>query len=153
MTSSAPRSWLALPRPPRPPVMCVDDDVNVVLTVQRILAGRFDVTAIVGGRSALEAVCKATTPFAAVIADIRMPDLPGIALMQCIRRVSPETVRVLLTAYPDRDSTLAAIEHGDVFRILVKPASPDLIVATMEAAVRRHYGQRAPECGAEAETA
>lgn len=151
MTSSAPRSWLALPRPPRPPVLCVDDDVSVVLTVRRILAGRFDVTAVVGGRAALEAVCKATTPFAAVISDIRMPDLPGIALMQCIRRVSPETGRILLTAYPDRESTIAGVEHGDVFRILVKPASPDLLIATTESAVRRYYGRRAPEGGTEAE--
>lgn len=139
--SSAPRSWLDLPRAARVRVLCVDDDVNVVLTVQRILAGRFDVTAVVGGRAALEAVRTADAPFAVVVSDIRMPDLPGIALMQCIRQLAPATVRVLLTAYPDRETLLAAMEHGDVYRVLVKPCTPDLLVATVDAAVRLHEAQ------------
>jgi DNA-binding NtrC family response regulator len=136
--SSTPHSWLTLPRPARERVLCVDDDVKVVLTVQRILAGRYDVSAIVGGAAALEAVRTSDSPFAAVIADIRMPDLSGIALLQCVRRIAPMTMRVLLTAYPDRDSVAAAAEHCDVYRVLVKPCPPDLLVSTVEGAVRRH---------------
>lgn len=138
MRSSAPTTWLNPPRAPRPRVLCVDDDVNVVLTIRRILGGRFDVTPAVGGRAGLETVRAATEPFAAVVSDIRMPDLPGIALMHQIRQIAPRTVRILLTAYPDRESTLAAIEHGDVFRILVKPCPPDLLIATVTAAVEQH---------------
>lgn len=139
MYRSTPRSWLSLPKPARDRVLCVDDDVNVVLTVQRILTGRFDVTAIVGGSAALEAIRTAEAPFAAIVSDIRMPDLPGIALMQCVRQLAPATVRVLLTAYPDRESALAAVDLGDVYRILVKPCSPDLLMATVDSAVRRHH--------------
>lgn len=142
---STPRSWLILPRPARERVLCVDDDVSVVLTVQRILAGRFDVTAVVGGNAALEAVRTAESPFAAIVADIRMPDLPGIALMQCVRQIAPATARVLLTAYPDRESVVAAAEHGDVYRILAKPCAPDLLLSTVGGAVRQHREQCATE--------
>lgn len=142
MRSSVPKTWLNIPRAQRPPVLCVDDDVGVVLTLDRILSGRFNVTAATGGLEALEAVRNAKTPFAFVISDIRMPDLGGIALMQCVRKLAPTTVRILHTAYPDRESTQAAIEHGGVFRILVKPCNLDLIVATAEAALREHVVQR-----------
>lgn len=145
MYRSTPRSWLTLPKPARERVLCVDDDVNVVLTVQRILAGRFDVTAIVGGTAALETIRTAESPFAAIVADIRMPDLSGIALLQCVRQIAPATVRVLLTAYPDRESVSAAAEHGDVYRILAKPCAPDLLLSTVEGAVRRHCELRTPE--------
>lgn len=138
MRTSAPSTWLNPPRPPRPRVLCVDDDVNVVLTIRRILGGRFEVTPVVGGRAGLEAVRTAAEPFAVVVSDIRMPDLPGIALMQQLREIAPATVRILLTAYPDRESTIAAIEHGGVFRILVKPCAPDLLISTVAAAVEQH---------------
>jgi len=147
--SSTPHSWLALPKSARERVLCVDDDVNVVLTVQRILSGRFDVTAVVGGAPALEALRTAESPFAVIVADIRMPDLSGIALLQCVRRMTPSTTRVLLTAYPDRESVSAAAEYGDVYRILAKPCSPDLLVSTVEGAVRRHHELRAAESAAE----
>ena len=149
MYSSTPHSWLALPKSARERVLCVDDDVNVVLTVQRILSGRFDVTAVVGGAPALEALRTAESPFAVIVADIRMPDLSGIALLQCVRRMTPSTTRVLLTAYPDRESVAAAAEHGDAYRILAKPCSPDLLVSTVEGAVRRHRELRAAESAAE----
>lgn len=148
MYRSAPRPWLTLPKPARERVLCVDDDVNVVLTVQRILAGRFDVTAVVGGNAALEAVRAAESPFAAIVADIRMPDLSGIALLQCVRRLAPSTMRVLLTAYPDRDSVVAAAEHGGVYRVLAKPCTPDLLLSTVEGAARRHCELRSHEFGA-----
>lgn len=138
MYSSTPHSWLTLPKPARERVLCVDDDVKVVLTVQRILAGRYDVTAVVGGTAALETVRTVQSPFAAIVSDIRMPDLSGIALLQCVRRIAPMTMRVLLTAYPDRDSVAAAAEHCDVYRVLAKPCEPDLLVATVAGAVRRH---------------
>lgn len=138
MPGSTPSTWLTPPRAPRPRVLCVDDDVNVVLTIRRILGGRFDVTPVVGGRAGLEAVRAAAEPFAAVVSDIRMPDLPGIALMQMLREIAPNTVRILLTAYPDRESTIAAIEQGEVFRILVKPCAPDLLLNTVSAAVEHH---------------
>ena len=145
MYSSTPHSWLTLPKPARERVLCVDDDVNVVLTVQRILSGRFDVTAVVGGAPALEALRAAESPFAVIVADIRMPDLSGIALLQCVRRMTPSTTRVLLTAYPDRESVAAAAEHGDVYRILAKPCPPHLLLSTVEGAVRRHCELRAAE--------
>jgi len=145
MYRSTPRSWLTLPKPARERVLCVDDDVNVVLTVQRILAGRYDVTALVGGNAALEAVRTAESPFAVIVADIRMPDLPGLALMQCVRQLAPATTRVLLTAYPDRESVTAALAYGDVYRILAKPCTPDLLLATVDGAVRRHCELRAAE--------
>ena len=143
MYSSTPHSWLNLPKPARERVLCVDDDVKVVLTAQRILAGRYDVSAVVGGTAGLETVRTAQSPFAAIVADIRMPDLSGIALLQCVRRIAPMTMRVLLTAYPDRDSVAAAAEHCDVYRVLAKPCHPDLLVSTVEGAVRRHCELRA----------
>lgn len=149
MYSSTPHSWLTLPKAARERVLCVDDDVNVVLTVQRILSGRFDVTAVVGGAAALEALRTADAPFAAVVADIRMPGLSGIALLQCVRQMAPATMRILLTAYPDRESVAAAAEHGDVYRVLVKPCPPDLLVSTVEGAVRRHCELRTAESGTE----
>lgn len=138
MRSSAPTTWLTPTRAPRPRVLCVDDDVNVVFTIRRILGGRFDVTPAVGGRAGLEAVRTAAEPFAVVVSDIRMPDLPGIALMKMLRELAPDTVRILLTAYPDRESTIAAIEQGEVFRILVKPCAPDRLISTVAAAVEQH---------------
>ena len=62
-----------------------------------------------------------------VLADIRMPGLDGIELLQRIRRLDPQARVILMTGYADVDTAIEAINHGacGYFR---KPVDmPDLV--------------------------
>jgi two-component system response regulator PhcR len=56
-----------------------------------------------------------------LVTDFRMPGRHGDELLREIARDYPHIVRVLVTAYADKDALLDALASGEVFRILEKP--------------------------------
>ena len=121
----------------RPRILIVDDDVQLLDALQRMLRPRFEVTVATDSKEALRVVV-AEEPFAVVIADLRMPGMDGVSLLFCIRQVAPDTVSVLLTGHADLEAATAAVNHGDAFRLLTKPCNPAVLFRALEASVERH---------------
>lgn len=59
--------------------------------------------------------------FALLVTDYRMPVRDGLKLLQIAQRDYRHMVRLLITAYAEKDVAIAAINQGSVFRILEKP--------------------------------
>ena len=72
-----------------------------------------------------------------VLADTVLPDGTGLALLHEVRRIQPDTMRVLLTAPAGLGTALDAMEHGDVYRFLVKPWDGVELRGVIRAAVDR----------------
>jgi hypothetical protein len=72
------------------------------------------------------------------MSDMRMPVMDGAAFLKTIRRLYPETARILLTGEPGRDAAVSAVNEGQIFRFLTKPCSPEHVRAAVEAAVAYH---------------
>ena len=114
-----------------PALIAVDDDVNVLAAVERDLrkryADRYRVLRADSGAAALELLAqleKRSTSVALVLSDQRMPRMSGVELLAEVARMSPETKRVLLTAYADTDAAIKAINDARVDHYLVKPWDP-----------------------------
>jgi putative nucleotidyltransferase with HDIG domain len=122
---------------PRPRLLIVDDDENLLASLKRTLERGYEVFTAVGGADALGAI-DALGPFTAIISDLKMPGMDGVELLSRVERLSPDTIRVLLTGYADLDAALDAVNQGHVFRILTKPCPPEAVVMAAEAAVRQH---------------
>ena len=58
---------------------------------------------------------------AVLLSDHRMPGDDGVRLLTQVRERHPHIVRLLFTAYADKDMALAAVNLGQVQRILEKP--------------------------------
>lgn len=123
---------------PRPPVLCVDDDSDVLAAVKRALRRDFEVTAVLGGLEGLRTVWEAETPFHVILSDLRMPAMSGLGLLQCVREAAPNTVRILLTGYAETAAAVAAVNAADVFLYLSKPFNPVELVAAVTAGCKRH---------------
>jgi DNA-binding NtrC family response regulator len=118
-----------------PRVLLVDDEVNVLEGLRRSLRPFFDVTLANGAQEALNLVAT-QGPFEVIVSDMRMPGMDGITLLASIRRLFPNTVRVLLTGYGDMNSIIAAVNEGNVFRFLSKPCPPWALTRALEDSVR-----------------
>lgn len=123
---------------PLPSVLCVDDDAAVLRAAQRVLSPRFAVTTALSPAEALSIAQQAPTPFAVVVADLQMPGLSGIGLLQCIRQLSPETVRVLLSGNADLRAAVDAVNAGEIYRFITKPYEPEHLVAMVSEASAHH---------------
>ena len=132
-------SW---PRPPRPAtelplILVVDDEPTVLETLCHQLGTDFQVATAIGGPQAL-AILEQTGPYAAVISDMRMPDMDGLQLFAEVAAGYPDIVRVLHTAAADVETALAAINTGGIFRFLRKPCPTAELRRTARDAVERH---------------
>ena len=116
-------------------ILAIDDEVNMLRALERILRSRFDLTIAESPDTAISIVEAEETPFAVAISDLQMPGMNGIQLLCRIRERAPETVRVLLTGYADVRTAISAVNDGNVFRFLSKPVNPPLLIKTLEAAV------------------
>lgn len=70
-----------------------------------------------------------------VITDFRLPDATGIDLITHIKRETPDTEVILMTAYGSLDITIEAIKRG-AYYYLEKPYTPDVLCALVERALQ-----------------
>jgi response regulator RpfG family c-di-GMP phosphodiesterase len=118
-------------------ILCVDDEPAVVSGLARMLRRHYDVTTAGSGLSGL-AIIDNEGPFAAIISDLQMPGINGITFLARARTVAPATTRVLLTGRADLEVALAAVNTGQVFRFLCKPAAHDDLLNALQAAVTQY---------------
>ena len=121
----------------RPRILCVDDEPAVLDGLRRRLRDRFEVRVATSGAAGLAALAD-DGPFAVVVSDMRMPAMDGAVFLQHVRERAADTVRILLTGYGDVESLAAAVNQGNIFRLLTKPCPPDVLRATLDAGVRLH---------------
>ncbi|MGR9090980.1 MAG: response regulator [Gammaproteobacteria bacterium] len=109
---------------PSEKILCVDDQPEIIDLLNRHLHDSYDCHFAGSGAEALSAIDTAG-PFAVVIVDYSMPNMDGITLLGEIRKRSPDTVPLMLTAYGDIDVAIAALHQGNIFRFLRKPWESD----------------------------
>jgi CheY-like chemotaxis protein len=134
--------------PAAPAVLLIDDEGCIRACVSRILerAG-YRVTTAASGTEGLERV--RTESFAAVICDLSMPGLSGIALFDQIQRAAPSLSGRILVASGDLGhiETTIFLERTGTPALLKPYASSDLIGALDRicAVPARPLGQESPD--------
>jgi len=97
----------------QPRALVVDDEAVVRRLCGRIMQGLgYQTLTMSHGLEALKAVEE--HPFEIVITDLRMPDLDGIQLLKSIKKISPTTDVIVITAYATLDNAIEAMKEGAV---------------------------------------
>jgi two-component system, NtrC family, response regulator HydG len=109
-----------MPRePPRPRVLVVDDERAMAEMVADGLADRgYDATPLASSDEALR--CLREGGLDALVTDLRMPHVDGLALLAEARRTSPDLPVIVMTAYGAVDSAIESIRRG-ASHYLTKP--------------------------------
>src|SRR3954467_3773004 len=118
-------------REPRPAILGVDDEPAVLAAVARDLrrgfGERYRILRATSGAEALDTLREMRTrgdQVALLIADQRMPGMPGTDYLVEARKLVPDAKRVLLTAYADTSAAIAAINDVALDYYLLKPWDP-----------------------------
>src|SRR5712691_5447654 len=117
-----------------PKILLVDDDKDLLqLIAMRLSASGYAVTAVESGEAALAALAVARPQ--AVVTDLRMQGMDGMALVDAIHRDSPSLPVVILTAHGTIPEAVTATRRG-VFSFLTKPFEPKVLLETVAEAMR-----------------
>ncbi|MBX3197744.1 MAG: response regulator [Labilithrix sp.] len=122
---------------PRPKLLVVDDEPQILEALARGLRGSYDVRTATSGEIGLQILAR-EDDVAIVMSDMRMPSMNGTVFLARARASAPNAVRLLLTGQADMDDAIGAINEGHIFRFLKKPCPPDLMRATLGDAAEQH---------------
>jgi response regulator RpfG family c-di-GMP phosphodiesterase len=101
-------------------VLVVDDELSILHVLQRTLeTAGYQVTACTDPFRALEHLKEGT--YQVLSADYMMPGMTGSEFLAQARTIQPKTLRILVTAASDFSAAVAAVNDGEIFRILSKP--------------------------------
>src|SRR5919199_568783 len=122
---------MATERERRPAIVAVDDEPAVLAAVARDLrrgfGARYRILRATSGPEALDLLRQLRArgdQVAMLIADQRMPGMPGTDYLVEARTIVPDAKRVLLTAYADTEAAIAAINEVALDYYLLKPWDP-----------------------------
>ncbi|TCW80446.1 nitrogen regulation protein NR(I) [Burkholderia sp. SRS-46] len=125
------------------PIWIVDDDQSIRWVLEKALArDSFATKSFANVRDALSALDHETPQV--LVSDIRMPGGSGLELLQAMHERMPGLPVIIMTAFSDLDSAVAAFQGG-AFEYLAKPFDVDKAVELIRRAVEESLRGGVPE--------
>lgn len=122
-------------------VLLVDDEENILSSLRRVLRNEpYDVQIASGGELALQMLQE--RPFDLVISDARMPGMDGATLLAEVQKHWPASMRILLTGYADINTTIRAINQGQIYRYISKPWEDEELRLILRQALAFQHSER-----------
>lgn len=125
-----------------PTVLIVDDnDLVRNLVVTLLKKSGFDVLSAASGQAAIDLVGRENPAIDCAVVDMSMPEVSGDQVVLSLRRSSPNTKVLLMSAYPEGQlaSRVAAI---GVDKYLQKPFNADDLLAALRALLQGTTGRK-----------
>src|SRR5437667_6336352 len=123
-------------------VLIVDDELAVLQALPRALRLRMDGVTVDTAHSAGVALDRiAARDYDAIVADIRMPGMDGLALLAEIRTRRPDTPTLMITAHGENDLVVGAL-RGGACDFIPKPIDRDYFIAALHRAMETREARR-----------
>ena len=118
----------------RASILIVDDKESMLKMLSKMLASHYRVETASSGSEAVAFFARKPTDL--VLCDIRMPDMSGMDVLNTIKRESPDTEVILMTAYGTVSQAVEAVKAG-AYNYLTKPFENDELIILLEKALER----------------
>src|SRR6266516_678124 len=113
-------------------ILLVDDDKALLDALPEALQLRMNGIEIDTSETAIEALERIRdTDYDAIVSDIKMPGMDGLALLHEIRELRPTTPTLMITGHGERDLAVQAL-RGGAYDFVQKPIDRDYFVALLE---------------------
>ena len=117
-----------------PVVLVVDDKRNMVRLMSKVLRGDASVRTAESGADALRLL--ASEHIDVILCDLQMPDMDGLDVLRAVKRLSPTSEFILMTAFASVGTAVEALRLG-AYDYLTKPFEPDAARAVVLRALGR----------------
>jgi diguanylate cyclase (GGDEF)-like protein len=121
----------------RPKLLCVDDEVSILHSLERVFKDQFAVLTSDSPVAALD-LLRANADCAIVLSDYRMPGMNGVEFLRHARTLAPLTSRAILSGQIDLSQISDAINNGDIHKFFLKPWENDYLALQMQEALQMH---------------
>jgi len=125
-----------------PQILLVDDDAALLQALPQALSLRVNNLQVDTCDSAFEALEHIQDrDYDAIVSDIKMPGMDGLALLEKIQELRPETPTLLITGHGEHNLAIQAL-RGGAYDFIQKPIDREYVVAALERAIQTHQLRR-----------
>lgn len=114
-------------------VLLVDDEEDILAAIKTFVQAsmkRVDVVTAKSGPEGLEILRRGGVDL--IVSDYKMPGMNGLEFLEKAYALAPRTPRVMLTAFPDLDLAMKAINEERIRKFLTKPVDPKRLVLVIQ---------------------
>jgi len=123
-------------------ILLVDDDAALLQALPQALSLRINNLQIDTCDSAFEALEQIQDhDYDAIVSDIKMPGMDGLALLEKIQELRPETPTLLITGHGEHNLAIQAL-RGGAYDFIQKPIDREYVVAALQRAIQTHQLRR-----------
>lgn len=123
----------------KPRILIVDDEIEILKVLQKSLESDYDIIVASRAKEALELLDERVM---VVLSDQRMPEMNGSEFLKQVRDRRPDVIRMIMSGYSDMTALINSINHGEIYRYLNKPWDLEVLMETLESAVKKYEENR-----------
>jgi signal transduction histidine kinase len=123
-------------------VLIVDDDTALLQALPQAIALRMTEVKVETSDSATGALQMVQqTEYDAIVSDIKMPGMDGLALIERLRECCPDVPTLLITGHGERDLAIRALRAG-AYDFIQKPIDRDYFISALQRAIQTRQMRR-----------
>lgn len=118
-------------------ILFIDDNMELIQELAAHFFSKYNVVTAQNGEEGLK-ILKHQGPFAAVICNIKMPGMDGISFLYNVRKLAPNTRRIVMSSVAEHETLIRAINKARVYHFIQKPCPPAMLEMIIDKAVNRY---------------
>ena len=116
-------------------ILYVDDEEKALKYFSRALEGTFRIFTATNATQAYQILENHQEEIGVLITDQRMPGEQGVQLLEKARRLRPQIIRILVTAFADLEAAIDAVNTGAIYKYITKPWDVPFLETTLKRAL------------------
>jgi putative two-component system response regulator len=119
-------------------ILFVDDDPSVLDAIQRAFHKTFEIHVADSAKEGLSIIQKNST-FPVIVSDFRMPGCDGVTFLSQVGKISPNSIRMMLTGCAQLETSIRAVNEGHIFRFITKPCPMHVLEKALRDGLHQYY--------------
>lgn len=118
-------------------LLFVDDEPEMLNSYQRSFRKLYDISVAPNGEEAIN-ILKSGKTVHVILSDFKMPKMNGVEFLSKAKEIQPNAVRILITGFADLQTSITAVNEGNIFRFLTKPISVENLNIVIQEAINQY---------------